>query len=89
MSTNFARLRFNELRYSIPVKWLLLAIGAWQVAQGAAPAVTLLVGLYGLLAVVATLYFASPRASLTPSTLPYWFSQFIDLFYVTALIALG
>jgi signal transduction histidine kinase len=89
MSTNFARLRFNELRYSIPVKGLLLAIGAWQVAQGAAPAVLLLVGLYGLLAVVATLYFANPRASLTPSTLPYWLSQFIDLFYVTALIALG
>jgi two-component system phosphate regulon sensor histidine kinase PhoR len=89
MSTNFARLRFNELRYSIPVKWLLLAIGAWQVAQGAAPAVLLLVGLYGLLAVVATLYFANPRASRLSSTLPYWFSQFIDLFYVTALIALG
>ncbi len=34
MNTNFARLRSNELRYSIPVKWLLLAIGIWQLAQG-------------------------------------------------------
>lgn len=88
MNTNFARLRSNELRYSIPVKWLLLAIGVWQVTQGAAPAVQATVGIYALLTVATTVYFASPQGARLRATGPYWLSQLVDVCYVTALIAL-
>ena len=89
MSTNFARLRFNELRYSIPVKWLLLAIGAWQLAQDPQIPVQAAVVLYALLTVLTMVYFASPQGARLQSTLPYWLSQLADVFFVTALIALG
>jgi signal transduction histidine kinase len=89
MTTNFARLRFNELRYSIPVKWLLLAIGAWQFAQDPSAPVQTAVVLYALLAVLTSVYFASPQGARLKSTLPYWLSQLADVFFVTALIALG
>jgi len=89
MKSNFARLRFNELRYSIPVKWLLLAIGVWQVTQGMPQPAPALVGLYGLLTVATILYFALVRADRVQSTLPYWLSQIVDVLYITALIALG
>ncbi len=88
MNTNFARLRSNELRYSIPAKWLLLAIGVWQLTQGLTPAVQIIVGLYALFTVVTTLYFISPRSGRLQTTLPYWLSQIVDVLYVTALIAL-
>ncbi len=89
MSTNFARLRFNELRYSIPVKWLLLAIGVWRLVQGPTPAIQATVGLYALLTVATTLYFASPQSNRLHATWPYWVSQLADVLFVTALIALG
>ncbi len=89
MKSNFARLRFNELRYSIPIKWLLLAIGVWQVIQGTPQPAPALVGLYGLLTVATTLYFALVHADRVQSTLPYWLSQIVDVLYITALIALG
>jgi signal transduction histidine kinase len=88
MSTNFARLRSNELRYSIPVKWLLLAIGAWQLTQGPAPQVQTLVGLYALLTVATTLFFVSPQGGRLRAIWPYWLSQLADVLFVTALIAL-
>ncbi len=89
MITNFARLRSNELRYSLPVKWLLLAIGVWQLGQGPTPAIQAAVGLYGLLTVATTLYFASPQSTRLHTTWPYWISQLADVLFVTALIALG
>jgi PAS domain-containing protein len=89
MSINFARLRSNELRYSIPVKWLLLAIGLWQLTQGPTAVVQAVVGLYALLTVATTVYFASPSGSRLRATWPYWVSQLVDVFYLTALIALG
>ncbi len=88
MSANFARLRSNELRYSIPVKWLLLAIGAWQLSQGPTAQVQAAVGLYAVLTVATTLYFASPQGGRLHATWPYWLSQLVDVFFVTALIAL-
>ncbi len=89
MTSNFARLRFNELRYSIPVKWLLLAIGVWQLTQEPTAQVQLAVGLYALVTVATTVYFASARSSRLHSTLPYWLSQLADVIFVTVLIALG
>lgn len=88
MNTNFARLRSNELRYSIPAKWLLLAIGVWQLTQGLTSPVQGVVAVYALLTVVTTLYFISPRSGRLQTTLPYWLSQIADVLYVTALIAL-
>lgn len=89
MSPNYARLRSNELRYSIPIKWLLLAIGVWQLAQGATPQMQAVVGVYALLTAATTAYFASPFGGRLRATWPYWPSQLVDLLYVTALIALG
>ncbi len=89
MSTNFARLRSNELRYSIPVKWLLLAIGVWQLSQEPTPQVQAVVGLYALLTLANTIYFASPPGGQLHTTWPYWVSQWVDLLYVTALITLS
>jgi signal transduction histidine kinase len=88
MNTNFARLRSNELRYSIPVKWLLLAIGIWQLAQGQTPLVRAVVGVYALLTVATTLYFVSSQSGRVYTTLPYWLSQIVDVVYLTAMIAL-
>ena len=88
MNINYARLRSNELRYSIPVKWLLLAIGAWQLTQGAAVQVQAAVGLYALFTVATTVYFASPLSGRLHATWPYWLSQLADVLFVTALIAL-
>ncbi len=88
MNINYARLRSNELRYSIPVKWLLLAIGAWQLTQGATVQVQAAVGLYALFTVATTVYFASPLSGRLHATWPYWLSQLADVLFVTALIAL-
>ncbi len=88
MNANYARLRSNELRYSIPVKWLLLAIGVWQLTQGATAEVQAVVALYALLTAVTTLYFASPLGGRLRATWPYWLSQLADVLFVTVLIAL-
>lgn len=89
MTPNYARLRSNELRYSIPIKWLMLAVGVWQLTQGATPQLRAVVGAYGLLTIATTVYFASPSGDRLHVTWPYWPSQLVDLLYVTALIALG
>ena len=87
--TNFARLRSNELRYSLPAKWLLLVIGVWSLLQQPSLIFQLIVGAYALATLAATVYFAGPWSERGHSTAPFWVSQIVDIAYVTALIALG
>lgn len=87
--TNFARLRSNELRYSLPAKWLLLVIGVWSLLQQPSLIFQLLVGAYALATLAATVYFAGPWSERGHSTAPFWVSQIVDIAFVTALIALG
>jgi signal transduction histidine kinase len=87
--TNFARLRSNELRYSLPAKWLLLFIGIWSLLQQPSLIFQLIVGAYGLATLAATVYFAGHWSEHGHSTAPFWVSQIVDIAFVTALIALG
>ena len=87
--TNFARLRSNELRYSLPAKWLLLAIGVWTLLQQPSMILQIILGAYALATVGATVYFAGPWSERGRSTAPFWVSQIVDIAYVTVLIALG
>lgn len=89
MIVNFARLRSNEIRYGLLIKWLLLAVGVWLLLQQLDRRMEWVVGAYAVLNLLATLYFLAPVSEKTASTLPYWLSQGIDVLFVSALIALG
>ncbi|MFZ2488807.1 MAG: ATP-binding protein [Anaerolineae bacterium] len=89
MIVNFARLRSNEVRYGLLIKWLLLAAGIWLMMQPSDPRMRWVVGMYAALNLLATLYFVAPLSEKATSTLPYWLSQGVDVLFVSALIALG
>lgn len=96
---NTARLRQNVLRYEIPTKWLLAAVGVVTLRVAPAPALTTLVSAYALVALLATVFFVGrwgvrPRQPQTAAGTVdwqglYWVLQLADVLYVTALIAAG
>ena len=87
--TNFARLRSNELRYSLPAKWVLVILGLWALVQQPSLILQVILVVYALATVAATVYFAGQWSERGQSTMPFWVSQIVDIAFVTALIALG
>lgn len=87
--TNYSRLRSNELRYSLPVRWLLVVIAAFAAFRGQGQISLILVASFALFAVATTVYFAGPWSLRLRSTAIFWAMQLIDALFVTALIALS
>ena len=85
--TNFSRLRSNELRYSLPARWLLVVIAALAAVRGQNQTSLILVASFALYAAATTVYFAGPWSEKLHSTAVYWAMQLIDAAFVTALIA--
>ncbi len=89
MTTNFARLRYNELLYSLPLKALLAAVGLRQLLAAPSLGLQVVVAVYAALLAGSTLFFFSRAGRNSHSTLPYGLSQLSDVLFVTALVALG
>ncbi|MCA9871192.1 MAG: hypothetical protein KC487_12570, partial [Anaerolineae bacterium] len=85
--TNFSRLRSNELRYSLPARWLLVIIAAFVATRGQGQTNLALVASYAVYAGATTVYFAGPWSQQLRSTTVYWAIQVIDTAFVTVLIA--
>ncbi|HRX03491.1 MAG TPA: ATP-binding protein, partial [Anaerolineae bacterium] len=85
--TNYSRLRSNELRYSLPVRWLLAVIAAFAALRGQAQISPVLVVLFAAFAAATTIYFLGPWSLRLRSTAIYWAMQVIDAAFVTGLIA--
>jgi signal transduction histidine kinase len=89
MITNYARLRHNTLRFELPLKWLLVAIGVVALFLRPVPGQEALVGIYGLVVLALTIYFSGRWGANRDITWPYWFSLGIDVLFITGMIALG
>lgn len=87
--TNYARLRSNELRYSLPARWLLLFIAALAVIRGQGEISLVLVAAFAVFAATTTAYFVGPWSVQLRSTALYWAMQLVDAAFVTALIAMS
>ena len=66
--TNYSRLRSNELRYSLPVRWLLAVIAAFAALRGQAQISPVLVVLFAAFAAATTIYFLGPWSLRLRST---------------------
>ncbi len=90
MNANIARVLINEQRYGLAAKWLLLAAGAVSLWLQPEAGQGVVVGAYALVTVAMTVIVLTRRApgdNARRAALPFWFSQLIDIAYVTALIA--
>ncbi|MEZ4771472.1 MAG: ATP-binding protein [Caldilineales bacterium] len=85
--TNFSRLRSNELRYSLPARWLLVVIAAFTAFRGQGQTSLVLVAAFAVYTATTTAYFAGSWSQQLRSTGVYWAMQLIDAAFVTALIA--